>query len=110
VLDKFHLDLTTPLGRGLIALPSAMAEEERHRIVNRADDGRAAAKRINARGEALKRLDVGESCRSIAKSMAVHHSTISSLAAEPMSRARTNWFKNVECHAADCHRTDASQW
>ena len=31
--------------------------------------------------EALKRLDAGESCRSIAKSMAVHHATISKLAA-----------------------------
>jgi DNA invertase Pin-like site-specific DNA recombinase len=35
VLDKPHLDLTTPLGRGLIALLSAMAEDERQRIVKR---------------------------------------------------------------------------
>ena len=39
VLDKPHLDLTTPLGRGLIALLSAMAEDERQRLVKRARDG-----------------------------------------------------------------------
>ena len=31
VLDKPHLDLTTPLGRSFIAFLSAMAEDERHR-------------------------------------------------------------------------------
>jgi DNA invertase Pin-like site-specific DNA recombinase len=30
VLDKPHLDLTTPLGRGFLAFLSAMAEDERH--------------------------------------------------------------------------------
>jgi Resolvase, N terminal domain len=44
VLDKPHLDLTTPLGRGFIAFLSAMAEDERHRILKRANEGRAAAK------------------------------------------------------------------
>jgi DNA invertase Pin-like site-specific DNA recombinase len=44
VLDKPHLDLTTPLGRGFIAFLSAMAEDERQRIVSRANDGRRAAK------------------------------------------------------------------
>ena len=93
VLDKPHLDLTTPLGRGFIAFLSAMAEDERHRIVKRANDGRRAAKTKGVRfgrkpkltahqqAEALKCLDAGESCRSIAKSMAVHHATISKLAA-----------------------------
>ena len=33
VLDKPHLDLTTPLGRGFLAFLSAMAEDERQRIV-----------------------------------------------------------------------------
>ena len=41
VLDKPHLDLTTPLGRGFIAFLWAMAEDERHRIVKRANEGRA---------------------------------------------------------------------
>ena len=31
VLDKPHLDLTTPIGRGFIAFLSAMAEDERQR-------------------------------------------------------------------------------
>jgi DNA invertase Pin-like site-specific DNA recombinase len=35
VLDKPHLDLTTPLGRGFLAFLSAMAEDERQRIVKR---------------------------------------------------------------------------
>src|SRR5215813_2864741 len=30
VLDKPHLDLTTPIGRGVIAFLSALAEDERH--------------------------------------------------------------------------------
>src|SRR5262245_25967782 len=91
VLDKPHLDLTTPLGRGFIAFLGAMAEDERGRILKRANEGRAAARRKGTRfgrkpkltahqqAEALKRLDAGESCRSIAKSMAVHHATISKL-------------------------------
>ena len=49
VLDKPHLDLTTPLGRGLIALLSAMAEDERQRIVKRARDGLDAAGERGAR-------------------------------------------------------------
>jgi DNA invertase Pin-like site-specific DNA recombinase len=44
VLDKPHLDLTTPIGRGFIAFLSALAEDERQRIVKRANDGRRAAK------------------------------------------------------------------
>ncbi len=92
VLDKPHLDLTTPLGRGFIAFLSAMAEDERLRIHKRASEGRTAAR---ARGvhmgrkpkltnhqqaEARERLAKGETCRAIARSMAVHHSTISRLA------------------------------
>jgi DNA invertase Pin-like site-specific DNA recombinase len=92
VLDKPHMDLTTPLGRGFIAFLSAMAEDERSRILKRANDGRKAAKAKGTRfgrkpkltdhqqAEALKRLAVGESCRSIAKTMAVHHATIARLA------------------------------
>jgi DNA invertase Pin-like site-specific DNA recombinase len=90
VLDKPHLDLTAPLGRGFIL--SAMADDERQRIVKRANDGRKAARSKGVRfgrkpkltdhqhAEALKRLDAGESCRSIARAMAVHHATISRLA------------------------------
>ena len=91
VLDKPHLDLTTPIGRGFIAFLSALAEDERGRIVKRANDGRAAAKargavfgrkpKLNAhqQSEALKRLDLGESARTIGKTYNVHHATISRL-------------------------------
>ncbi len=44
VLDKPVLDLTTPSGRGLLVFLSSLAEEERQRIVQRAADGRKAAK------------------------------------------------------------------
>jgi DNA invertase Pin-like site-specific DNA recombinase len=88
VLDKPHLDLTTPLGRGFIAFLSAMAEDERQRIVSRANDGRRAAKAKGVRfgrkpkltehqrAEARRRLDAGESARAIAKSFHVHHATV----------------------------------
>src|SRR5262245_16560769 len=64
----------------------------RQRIVKRANDGRKFARangvqfgrmpKLSAhqRTEALRRLDAGESCRSIAKTMGVHHQTISKLA------------------------------
>src|SRR5499433_597528 len=88
VLDKPHLDLTTPIGRGFIAFLSALAEDERQRIVKRANDGRKAARARGARfgrkpkldahqqGEALKRLAKGESARSIAQEWGVAHTTV----------------------------------
>ncbi len=91
VLDKPHLDLTTPIGRGFIAFLSALAEDERQRIVRRANDGRTAARARGAKfgrkpkldahqqQEARKRLDAGESARAIAKSYRVHHATVSRL-------------------------------
>jgi DNA invertase Pin-like site-specific DNA recombinase len=45
VLDKPHLDLTTPVSRDFIAFLSALAKDERQRIVKRANDGRAAARK-----------------------------------------------------------------
>lgn len=41
VLDKPGLDLTTPIGQGILALLSGLAQDERERIVKRARDGRA---------------------------------------------------------------------
>jgi DNA invertase Pin-like site-specific DNA recombinase len=91
VLDKPHLDLTTPIGRGFIAFLSALAEDERQRIVKRANDGRRAARGRGARfgrkpklddhqrAEALKRLLAGESARALGRSYKVHHATISRL-------------------------------
>ena len=40
VLDKPGLDLTTPTGRGILALLSGLAEEDRERIMRRANEGR----------------------------------------------------------------------
>lgn len=91
VLDRPYLDLTTPLGKGLLGLLSAMAEDERERIVKRAAEGRDAARKRGVRlgrrpkltdhqrSRALERLSAGESCRSIAKDYDVAPSTISRL-------------------------------
>lgn len=50
ILDKQHLDTTSTVGRGVIALLSALAEDERERIVKRSIQGLEAAK---ARGKKL---------------------------------------------------------
>jgi DNA invertase Pin-like site-specific DNA recombinase len=88
VLDKPHLDLTTPIGRGFIAFLSAMAEDERERIVKRANDGRKVARakgvkfgrkpKLNEhqQAQARKRLEAGDSARSVAKDFRVHHATV----------------------------------
>lgn len=93
VLDRPGLDLTTPSGRGIFALLSGLAEEERHRILKRANEGRVAAiKRGTKLGrnpklsehqqaEARKRVRAGESLRTIAKTFGVHHATIARLGA-----------------------------
>jgi DNA invertase Pin-like site-specific DNA recombinase len=93
VLDKPHLDLTTPLGRGFVAFLSAMAEDERQRILARCNAGRIVAREQGVRfgrkpkldehqqAEIVKRLEAGESCRAIAKTYRVHHATIARLAA-----------------------------
>jgi DNA invertase Pin-like site-specific DNA recombinase len=92
VLDRPGLDLTTPTGRGILALLSGLAEEERTRILRRANEGRTAAKKRGAKfgrkpkldehqqGKARADLAKGESCRDVAKTFGVHHSTIARLA------------------------------
>jgi DNA invertase Pin-like site-specific DNA recombinase len=40
VLDRSYIDLTTPMGRGFMAMMSAMAEDERLRIIKRTHEGR----------------------------------------------------------------------
>jgi DNA invertase Pin-like site-specific DNA recombinase len=91
VLDRPGLDLTTPSGRGILALLSGLAEEERTRILKRANEGRVAAIKRGTRlgrkskldahqqQEAIARLKAGESLRTIAKSYRVHHATIARL-------------------------------
>ena len=91
VLDKPHLDLTTPLGRGFLAFLSAMAEDERQRIVKRANAGRAAARArgaalgrkpaltVEQQADARRRLAGGESARSLGRIYRVSHTTIARL-------------------------------
>jgi DNA invertase Pin-like site-specific DNA recombinase len=68
VLDRTYIDLTTPMGRGFMAFMSAMAEDERERIIRRTHEGRTIAIERGAkmgrshslnevqRAEALQRL------------------------------------------------------
>lgn len=89
VLDKPFLDLTTPMGQGILAFMSALAEDERERIIRRATEGREIAKSKNVkfgRKPILSsdqqllvrdRLSRGESCRQIAKDFRVSPATIS---------------------------------
>ena len=91
VLDKPWLDLTTPMGKGFLAFLSALAEDERQRIVKRANAGRQAAKAAGARfgpkgklTEHQKQLArgrkvAGETDGAIAKDLGVSRSTISRL-------------------------------
>src|SRR5215470_19960674 len=44
-VDRDCLDLTKPINRVILAFLSALAEDERHRIVKRANQGRAAARK-----------------------------------------------------------------
>ena len=88
VLDRAYLDLTTPMGRGLLGLFSGLAEDERQRIVKRAEEGRAIARKKNVKfgrkskltehqkRKALQRLAAGESAREIGRDFGVSHSTI----------------------------------
>lgn len=91
VLDRPWLDLTTPMGKGMLAFLSALAEDERLRITRRANEGREAAKAKGVkfgrkpkltehqRQVAINRMSKGESARAIAKDLGVAHTTISRL-------------------------------
>ena len=91
VLDKPWLDLTTPMGKGILAFLSALAEDEHNRITKRAAVGRQLAKDKGVRfGRKLKltphqqelarsRYIQGESMRSIAKDLGVSHNVVSRL-------------------------------
>jgi DNA invertase Pin-like site-specific DNA recombinase len=93
VLDRSYIDLATPMGRGFMAMMSAMAEDERLRIIKRTHEGRQIARANGVRmgrkpkltehqkREARGRLAKGEPTRSLAKSYGVSVSTISRLAA-----------------------------
>jgi DNA invertase Pin-like site-specific DNA recombinase len=91
VLDKPHLDLTTKIGQGFLAFLSALAEDERERIVNRAKEGRKAAAKAGVtfgrkpklnetqRRRARQMIASGHSYRHVALEMNVHYSTIARL-------------------------------
>ncbi|WP_367180704.1 recombinase family protein [uncultured Ruegeria sp.] len=91
VLDKPWLDLTTPMGKGILAFLSALAEDERERITRRANEGRAIAARQGVKfGRkpkltehqqklARERMANGDTCRAIALDLGVAHTTISRL-------------------------------
>lgn len=91
VLDRPYLDLTTPMGKGILAFMSALAEDERERIIKRAAEGRRIARTKNVqfgrkpklsehqRIIAKDRLSSGDTVREIARDMGVSHSTISRL-------------------------------
>src|ERR1700677_3598581 len=93
VLDRSYIDLTTPMGRGFMAMMSAMAEDERLRIIKRTHEGRkiAPGKGVkmgrkpkltrHQQEEARGRIAKGETTRDLAKSYGVSVSTISRLAA-----------------------------
>ena len=91
VLDRPYIDLTTPMGQGFMAMFSAMAEDERQRIMKRTHEGRQVARargvkmgpkqKMNARqiAEARERLAKGEKMRDLAEIYGVSRSTISRL-------------------------------
>jgi len=93
VLDRSYIDLETPMGRGFMAMMSAMAEDERLRIIKRTHEGRKIAQAKGVRmgrkpkltphqkEEARRRIVKGETTRDLAKSYGVSVSTISRLAA-----------------------------
>jgi DNA invertase Pin-like site-specific DNA recombinase len=92
VLDRSYIDLATPMGRGFMAMMSALAEDERQRIIKRTHEGRKIARANGVKmgrkpiltphqaKEARQRIGAGEKTRDLAKSYGVSISTISRLA------------------------------
>ena len=54
VLDRSYIDLATPMGRGFMAMMSAMAEDERLRIIKRTHEGRQIARRISENSQIIR--------------------------------------------------------
>ena len=88
VIDRPWLDLTTPIGKGILAFLSSLAEDERERINRRASEGRAEARRngvrfgrkpmLNShqRREVLRMIEEGRSTKAIARTFDVGVATI----------------------------------
>jgi DNA invertase Pin-like site-specific DNA recombinase len=93
VLDRGYINLASPMGRGFMAMLSALAEDERLRIIKRTAEGRQIARAKGVRmgrkpsltprqmDEARRRLADGATTRELAKSYDVSVSTISRLVA-----------------------------
>jgi DNA invertase Pin-like site-specific DNA recombinase len=91
VLDRSYIDLKTPMGRGFMAMMSALAEDERARIMKRTHEGRQIARANGVKmgrkpkltphqaKEARERLANGEKVRDLARTFDVSRSTISRL-------------------------------
>src|ERR1700677_4322565 len=91
VLDRSYIDLDTPMGRGFMAMMSAMPEDERLRIIKRTHEGRKIAQGKGVRmgrkpkltphqiEEARGRMAKGHTTRELAKSYHLSISTISRL-------------------------------
>lgn len=91
VLDRPHYDLTTPLGKALLGLLSAIAQDERERRLKQASDGRQRAKTQGAhlgrrsaltphqQAQALNMRAEGRSLAEVAAFFNVSKSTISRL-------------------------------
>src|SRR5262249_47786162 len=79
VLARQFLDLSTTIGKGILAFLSALAQDERERILKRSKDGLKHAKARGVhwgrppalndyqREEAARRLAEGEAARSVAE-------------------------------------------
>lgn len=91
-------DTTSPHGRLMLTVLAGLAEFERELIRARTGEGRARAKAEGRKmgrkpkltphqqREAKQRREAGESITAIARSYAVHHSTISRLCLTPHSK------------------------
>ena len=90
-LDRQFLDLSTTIGKGILAFLSALAQDERERILKRSKEGLKHAKSRGVhcgrppalndyqRAEATRRLAEGESARSVARLLGVSHVTVARL-------------------------------
>lgn len=93
LLADMGADTTTPHGQLMLTVLGGLAEFERELIRTRTGEGRARAKAagkklgraykltLHQQQEARSRREAGETITAIAKSYAVHHSTISRLCA-----------------------------
>jgi DNA invertase Pin-like site-specific DNA recombinase len=91
VLDRSYIDLEAPIGRGFMAFFSAMAEDERNRIIKRTHEGRkipqargvkmGRKEKLNEKqkSEARRRLADGEIPNDLAPLYGVSRATIARL-------------------------------